>query len=411
MRGIAMVMFKYTARDPATGKKIEGTLQADSERSVAQIIKQEGYSLLDVTAEQTDSFLGSFAGRVKTKDKVIFSRQLSTLINAGLPLVQSLRSVLEQTKNKNLQAVLTNVITEVEGGKSFSESLAQSPRIFDQVFVSLVAAGEVSGTLDTALERIANQQEKDAELASKVRSAMIYPIIVVLVMIAVVTFMLVSVLPQVKTLYDGLPGARLPLVTRILLAMSDFVIGYWWAILIVIGVTFFFTTRWARTAGGKQVVDTIKLKMWPLGPLFSKIYMARFSRTGTTLVSSGVPLLQVLDITAAAISNVHVEASIHRAADKVKGGKSLSESLTGDDNFLDLVPKMLKIGEDSGALEEMMDKTADYYEKEVDNTVKGISTIIEPVLMVVLGVVAIVIVSAILLPIYGLVGQNLGSSR
>ena len=404
-----MVMFKYTARDPATGKKVDGSVSADSEKSVARIVKEQGYALLDVAPEESDGFFGSFGGRVKSKDKVIFSRQLSTLINAGLPLVQSLRSVLAQTKNKNLQATLTKVITEVEGGKSFSDSLAESPKVFDRVFISLVAAGEASGTLDAALERIANQQEKDAELASKVRSAMIYPVIVILVMVAVVTFMLVSVLPQVQELYNGLPGAQLPFVTRFLLAISDFVISYWWVIIIVIAVTIFFTTRWARTIGGRSAIDTIKLKMWPLGPLFSKIYMARFSRTGTTLVSSGVPLIQVLDITAEAISNVHVEASIRHATEKVKGGKSLSESLDGDPNFLDLVPKMLKIGEDSGALEQMMDKTADYYEKEVDNTVKGISTIIEPVLMVILGVVAIVIVSAILLPIYGLVGQNLGS--
>lgn len=405
-----MVMFKYTARDTSTGKKIQGTMVADSAKSVGDIVKRQGYTLLEVeTDASSDGFFGNFTGKVKTKDKVIFSRQLSTLIDAGLPLVQSLRSVLGQTKNKNLQAVLTEVITNVEGGKSFAESLKEFPRVFDQVFVSLVAAGEASGTLDTALERIANQQEKDAELASKVRGAMVYPIIVVIVMIAVVTFMLVSVLPQVEELYRGLPGARLPFVTRFLLAVSGLIINFWWVIVIVIGVGVFFTTRWARTAGGKQVVDMLKLKMWPIGSLFSKMYMARFSRTGTTLVASGVPLIQVLDITSQAISNVHVENSIKHATEKVKGGKALSESLESEEYFLDLVPKMLKIGEDSGALEKMMEKTADYYEKEVDNQIKAISTIIEPVLMIILGVVAITIVSAILLPIYGLVGQNLGA--
>ena len=405
-----MVMFKYTARDASTGKKIQGTMVAESAKSVGDIVKRQGYSLIDVdTDTSTDGIFSNFTGRVKTKDKVIFSRQLSTLIDAGLPLVQSLRSVLGQTKNKNLEAVLTEVITSVEGGKSFAESLKEFPRIFDQVFVSLVAAGEASGTLDTALERIANQQEKDAELASKVRGAMVYPIIVILVMIAVVTFMLVSVLPQVEELYRGLPGARLPFVTRFLLAVSGLIINFWWVIVIVIGVAVFFTTKWARTAGGKQVVDMLKLKMWPIGGLFSKMYMARFSRTGTTLVASGVPLIQVLDITAQAISNVHVENAIKHATEKVKGGKALSESLESEEYFLDLVPKMLKIGEDSGAMEKMMEKTADYYEKEVDNQIKAISTIIEPVLMIILGVVAITIVSAILLPIYGLVGQNLGA--
>ena len=226
-------------------------------------------------------------------------------------------------------------------------------------------------------------------------------------MVAVVTFMLVSVLPQVKSLYDGIPGARLPLITTMLLAISQFIIHFWLFILIGIGVIIFFTTRWARTLGGKSVVDSMKLKLWPIGPLFTKVYMARFARTGTTLVASGVPLIQVLDIVSNAVNNVHLEKSIHVATEKVRGGKSLSSSLEGDPNFLELVPQMIKIGEDSGALEQMLDKTADYYEKEVDNQVKAISTIIEPMLMVVLGLVAIVIVAAILLPIYGLVGQNI----
>ncbi|MCA9323509.1 type II secretion system F family protein [Candidatus Saccharibacteria bacterium] len=402
-----MVKFAYTPRDPATGQKVEGSVQADSEKSVAKIVKEQGYALLDTSVEKSEGFFGFITGRIKSKDKVIFSRQLSTLIDAGLPLVQSLRSVLGQTDNKALQAVITEVISDVEGGKSFSESLARHPRVFDQVFVSLVAAGEASGTLDTALERIANQQEKDAELASKVRGAMIYPVIVLLVMVAVVVFMLVSVLPQVQELYKGIPGAKLPLVTRVLLAMSHFMTSYWWLLVIIIGVIIFFTTKWARTVGGKQVIDKMKLKMWPIGALFTKMYMARFSRTGTTLIGSGVPLLQTLSITAQAINNVHVEGSIVHASEKVKGGKALSDSLEGDENFLDLVPKMLKIGEDSGSLEKMMDKTADYFEKEVDNQIKSISTIIEPLMMIVLGVVAIVIVSAILLPIYGLVGQNI----
>jgi type IV pilus assembly protein PilC len=168
----------------------------------------------------------------------------------------------------------------------------------------------------------------------------------------------------------------------------------------------FATTRWARTFGGKRVIDKIKLKAPAIGPLFSKMYMARFARTGTTLVASGVPLIQVLDITSEAVNNVHIKESINHATEKVKGGKALSTSLQGDPYFLELVPQMLKIGEDSGAIEQMMGKTADYFEKEVDNQIKSISTIIEPMLMVVLGVVAIVIVSAILLPIYGLVGQD-----
>ena len=401
-----MAQFKYVARDPNTGKKVQGTLQTDSEKGVAEFLKARGLALLEVSAQGSGGMFDKFKSRIKSKDKVVFSRQLSTLIDAGLPLVQSLRSVLNQTKNPALQAILLEVITDVEGGKAFSAALAKHPRVFNPVFVSLVEAGEASGTLDKALERIANQQEKDAELISKVRGAMIYPIIVLFVMVAVITFMLVSVLPQVQILYDGIPGARLPILTRTLLAISNFIIGYWPFIIIAFVIAIFLMTRYARTGPGKELVDRAKLQMWPIGPLFRKMYMARFARTGTTLVASGVPLIQVLNIVANAVDNIHLERSIHTATEKVRGGKALSASLEGDPNFIDLVPQMIKIGEDSGSLEQMLDKTADYFEKEVDNQIKAISTIIEPILMVILGVVALTIVAAILLPIYGLAGQN-----
>jgi type IV pilus assembly protein PilC len=235
---------------------------------------------------------------------------------------------------------------------------------------------------------------------------MIYPVIVLAVMLGVVGFMIVSVLPQVQVLYEGLPGAELPLITKVLLGISQLIIKFWWVVIILIVLSIFFVTRWARTFGGKQVIDKLKMHAWPIGPLFTKMYMARFARTGTTLVSSGVPLIQMLDITANSVNNVHVERSIRRAAEKVKGGKALSDSLQNDPNFLELVPNMLRIGEQSGSMEQMLAKTADYYEKEVDDQVKAISTIIEPVLMVVLGVVAFIIVAAVLLPIYGLAGQS-----
>lgn len=402
-----MLNYKYEARDPATGKKIEGEVQADSEQAVAKSIKDQGYALLSVKAQSTTGLLGFMNKKVKAKEKVIFSRQLSTLIGAGLPLIQSLRSVTTQTKSKPFKLVLTEVISDIESGKAFAFALGKHPKIFNQIFVNLVAAGEASGTLDRALERLANQQEKDAEILSKVRGAMIYPVIVLLVMGAVVTFMLVSVLPQVKSLYDGLPSANLPFITVMLLALSDFVVNYWWVILIIIGVLVFVTSRWANTGPGKKVLDGLKLHMWPIAPLFTRMYMARFARTGTTLIASGVPLLQVLDITSRSVNNKLVETSLNAATEKVKGGKSLSSALTNDPNFLELVPQMIKIGEDSGQLEQMLEKTADYFEKEVDDQIKAISTIIEPLLMVILGVVAITIVAAILLPIYGLVGTGI----
>jgi type IV pilus assembly protein PilC len=382
-------------------------VQAEDEQSASKLIRKEGFVPIDISlAEKSATGLRSRFNRVKIKDNVLFSRQLSTLINAGLPLVQSLRTVNQQTESKPLKIIVSKVIADIEAGSTLSAAMAKHPQAFNRVYISLVAAGETSGTLDKALERLAIQQEKDADLIRKVRGAMIYPVIVIAVMVGVVGFMIVKVLPQVKTLYEGIPGANLPLLTRVLLAISDFTIRFWWLVLIVVALMAFFTSRWARTLGGRRAVDKLKMKAWPIGPLFMKVYMARFSRTGTTLISSGVPLLQMLQITSEAVDNLYISESISKAIDKVKGGKSLADSLQNDPNFLELVPNMLRIGEQSGSMEQMMSKTADYYEKEVDDEVKSISTIIEPVLMVILGVVAFTIVAAVLLPIYGLANQS-----
>lgn len=402
-----MLSFKYTARDPSTGQEVKAEVQAESEQAASRLITREGLVPIDIQlAEKATSGIRGRFNRIKTKDKVLFSRQLATLINAGLPLVQSLRTVNQQTTSKPLKVVISKVVADVEAGSTLADAMAKHPKAFNQVYISLIAAGEASGTLDKALERLAIQQEKDADLISKVRGAMVYPIIVIVVMMAVVGFMVVQVLPQVEVLYEGLPGASLPLITVILLGVSHFIISFWWVVIIVIGLGIFFTTRWARTVAGKRVVDRLKMKIWPFGPLFMKMYMARFARTGTTLIASGVPLIQMLDITSNSVNNVYIEDSIKKAADKVKGGKSLADSLTHDPYFLELVPNMLRIGEQSGSMEQMLSKTAEYYEKEVDDQIKTISTIIEPVLMVLLGVMAFIIVAAVLLPIYSLAGRS-----
>ncbi len=350
--------------------------------------------------------LNKFRNKIKAKDKILFSRQLSTLVNAGLPLIQSLRSVAGQTTSKPFKVVINRIITDVESGQALSVAMARHPDTFNQIYLSLVTAGETSGTLDKALERLADQQEKDAELVSKVRGAMVYPAIVMVVMFIVLTFMIVKVLPQVEVLYNGIKGAKLPLITVILLFVAKLFIKYWWAMAIAAGVIGFICGKWMRTLGGKRLIDKVKMRAPAIGPLFMKMYMARFARTATTLVATGVPLLQVLDITANSINNIYIEESIRDAAEKVKGGRALSEAMANDSNFLELVPNMLRIGEQSGAVEAMMGKTADYYEKEVDTQIKTVSTIIEPVLMVFMGIAAFIIVAAVLLPIYGLAGQN-----
>ncbi len=402
-----MLSYSYVARDPKTGRKVSATVETDNEQAVKRLIKDQGLSPLEITLNKSSgNFISHYKNKIKTKDKILFSRQLATLVNAGLPLIQSLRSVAGQTTSKPFKVVINQIISDVEAGAALSVAMSKHPEVFNQIYLSLITAGETSGTLDKSLERLATQQEKDAELVDKVRGAMVYPIIVLVVMFVVLAFMIVKVLPQVEELYSGIPGASLPFITKVLLFIANLFIEYWWVALIIGALGVFFASRWIRTLGGRRIVDKAKMRMPAIGPLFMKMYMARFARTATTLVSSGVPILHVLEITAKSISNVYIEDSLRAAAEKVKGGKALSDSLANDPNFLELVPNMLRIGEQSGAIESMLAKTADYFEKEVDTQVKTISTIIEPALMVVMGIVAFIIVAAVLLPIYGLAGQN-----
>ena len=271
-----MATYSFSARNPQTGQKVSSTVQADSERAASKAIEDQGLAPLEIKIEKE----GGFGKKVKTKDRILFARQLSTLINAGLPLVQSLRTVQRQTSSKSMKIVIAGVIGQVEAGKNFSDALAMHPKVFNTVFVSLIAAGEVSGTLDRSLERLAFQQEKDAEIMGKIRGALVYPAVVILVMVAVISFMLVGVLPQVKVLYDGLPGAQLPLLTRVLLAMSSALIQFWWVAIIVLVLIGVLGSKWARTLGGKRFIDKAKMKSPAIGPLFMKMYMARFARTG-----------------------------------------------------------------------------------------------------------------------------------
>lgn len=400
-----MKRFKYEAKDQSTGKVVKASVQADSEHAAAKLLLAQGFvphTIKEDTGE--NNLLAKLSGRIRTKDKVVFTRQLSTLIGAGLPLTQSLRTVHDQTENKQLQAVIDEIIASVESGKSLTDSFSAHPHVFDNVFLALVTAGEASGTLDDALRRIAAQQEKDAAMMSKIRGAMTYPIIVLLVIMAVVVFMIVAIVPQVKNLYKDL-HQTLPFITQALVGLADIVTHFGILIIIAVGVGIYFLRQYVATSAGRRNIDMIKINVPVFGGMFRKLYMARFARTGQTLLNTGVPMLDMLKITAQAVNNVIIAESINRAAEKVKGGKALSDALKNEDYIMPFVPQMISIGEQSGKIDEMMGKAAQVYEDELDEEIKSISTAIEPILMVVLAVVAGTLVAAILLPIYGLVNN------
>ena len=398
-----MKKFTYEARDQATNKIQKSTIQADSETAAARLLIKQGFVPLHIKEQIGDgSFLSRITGRITTKDRVVFTRQLSTLIGAGLPLSQSLHTVMEQTQNKQLQSVIQEVSTSVEGGKSLSESFAKHPQVFNEIFVSLMAAGELSGTLDESLKRVAAQQEKDAAVASKIKGALTYPVIVLFVIFGVMIFMLIAVVPQVEKLYEDL-GKELPLLTQIMVNTANFITQFWWIVLIVVGIAVYFTNQYFHTESGIRFKDGFKLKVPLFGKMFQKLYMARYARTSQTLLSTGVSMLDTMKITARAVNNTLIAEAINRAAEKVQGGKALSVALEPEEVILPLVPQMIKIGEQSGKIDDMLGKVAQVYEDELDEEIRTISTAIEPILMVVLAVVAGGMVGAILFPIYSLV--------
>jgi type II secretory pathway component PulF len=395
--------FNYEAKDISTGQTVKSTVQAESESAAAKLLIAQGFSPKNITeVDESGSLVDRLTGRITIKDRVVFTRQLSTLLGAGLPLVQSLHTVMEQTENKHLKSVIEDIITSVEGGKSLTDSFSKHVDIFGNVFLALVSSGEASGTLDDALKRIAAQQEKDAAMMSKIRGAMTYPLIVLFVISLVVAFMLFTVVPQVEKLYKDLHQA-LPMITQVMVDAAHFFANFWWLILFALITAGYFFRQYLQTESGIKAMDTFKLNVPLFSGMFRALYMARFCRTGQTLLTTGVPMLDMLAITQKAVNNVVIADSIGRATDKVKGGKPLSGSLKSEDHILPFVPQMISIGEQSGKVDEMMGKAAQVYEDELDEKIKAISTAIEPILMLALAVVAGGLVGAILLPIYGLV--------
>jgi len=397
--------FAYEARDRGTNKLVKATLQAESESSAAQLLVKQGFVPLSIKEQIGDgSLLARLTGRITVKDKVVFTRQLATLIGAGLPLAQSLHTVMEQTQNKQLQAVVQEITGDVEGGKSLSLAFGKHPQVFDGVFISLVSAGELSGTLDDSLQRVASQQEKDADTMGKIKGALTYPIIVLVVIFGVLAFMLFTVVPQVEKLYKDL-HKQLPFLTDIMVTAANILEQFWWIVIIVIVIAVYFIVQFLKTEQGIRFADEFKLRVPVFGKMAQKLYMARFTRTGQTLLGTGVSMLDMLKVSSTAVNNSVIAKSIDRAADKVQGGKALSAALEPETIILPLVPQMIKIGEQSGRIDEMLGKVAQVYENELDEQIKTISTAIEPILMVVLAVVAGSMVGAILLPIYGLVNS------
>lgn len=396
-----MRRFIYKARDGETGKVVKGSIQAETERTAGKLLIEKGYTPQSIKEEEEGTFVKQ---KVTAKDRVVFTRQFATLIGAGLPLSAALRTVADQTDSKPMRRVIEDILVQVEGGKSLYDSFSEHKDVFNNVYLSLIQAGEASGTLDESLKRLATQEEKDQAMISKIRGALTYPAIVLLVIIVVVVFLMVVVVPQVENLYSDL-GKELPTITAILVAAANFIIHEWYIVLIIGGILIGGLILFSKTDTGRSFFDLFKLNVPIFKGLFLRLYNSRFARTSQILLASGVPMLDTLDIAGAAINNKVVEDQIKLAAEKVKGGKPLSEGLTDRDYIMPLLPQMSSIGEQSGKIDEMLGRAAQVYEDELDEKIATLSTAIEPVLMVVLAIVVGGMVGAILFPIYSLVND------
>lgn len=399
-----MKRFTYRAKDKASGKVVTGHVQAENEHAAGRILVDQGYVPQKVTEEKADGLLARFQNKVSTKQRIMFTRQFATLIGAGLPLSASLRILAEQTDDKPMRAVIEDILAQVEGGRTLHDAFAKHPDVFNNVYLSLIAAGEASGTLDISLRRLAAQQEKDANMISRIRSAMTYPAIVLLVIIVVITFMMIAVVPQVENLYRDV-GEELPALTQVLVNISNFVVNFWWMIVILLGIAVWFLVQFRKTDVGQKWLSQLKLNFPMINGLFLRLYNARFARMSQMLLSAGVPMLDAIKISSDATNNIIMEEQFNRAAEIVRSGKPLSTALKGRDYMLPLLPQMAATGEQSGKIDEMLGKAADVYESELDERIAAISTMIEPILMVVLAIAAGGIVGAILFPIYSLVSK------
>ena len=398
-----MRRFNYKAKEKDTGKTVKGSIQAENEQTAGHLLIEQGYIPQSVTEEGGGLF--GLKSRVTGKDRITFTRQLATLIGAGLPLATSLRTVAEQTQSKSMKSIIEEILANVEAGKTLHDSFAQYPDVFNGVYLALIKAGETSGTLDLALSRLADQEEKDAAMLSKIRGALVYPAIILVVIIAVLAFMMIMVVPQVKGLYEDM-GEELPDLTQFLVYISDFFAAFWWLVLLVVvaivGAIFYAVKK---TPAGRKAMDSFKIHVPIFGGLFRKLYVSRFARTAEMMLATGVPMLDSIKIAIEATSNVIVEEEYSKSLEIIKGGKPLSESLRDRQYMLPLVPQMASIGEESGKIDEMLGKAASVYESELDEQINNISTMVEPILMVIMAGLIGIVIGGTLLPIYSLVNS------
>ncbi|HEY9382821.1 MAG TPA: type II secretion system F family protein [Gemmatimonadales bacterium] len=397
-----MGMFEYTAKNAASGQILKGTLDVPTRDEVIAFIRKNRMILVSVREAPAQVRMPGFKKRVSTRDVVIFTRQFATMINAGLPLVQSLTILSAQTENKSLKEITKAVVYDVEAGNTLADALRKHPKAFTDLYVNMVAAGEAGGILDTILLRLATFLEKNDALVRKVKGAMVYPGVIMSVAVIAVAVLLIFVIPTFSAMFASV-NMTLPLPTRIVIGASHVLLRFWWLILLVLVVGIWGFRSYYRTPGGRRVVDGSMLRAPVIGDLLRKSAVSRFTRTLGTLISSGVSILDGLEITAKTAGNRVIHDAVMQSRQSIAGGETIAGPLQTSAVFPPMVISMISVGEQTGGLDDMLTKIADFYDAEVDVAVSALLSLMEPIMIVVLGVIVGGMVVAMYLPIFDMV--------
>ena len=392
-----MATYKYIAIDK-NGKRIEALHSAESEKNLVSTLSANQLTIVSITEQKKRASIFKKSTKIKSDDLILFSRQLATMVNAGLPLVQGLDTLADQMENPSLKTLIRKLEDDVAGGESFSQALLKHQKVFSEFYVSMIRAGEESGTLDEILNRLATYLENSAKLARKVKSALVYPAVVTVMSILIVMVLILKVVPTFKNIFDAF-GGTLPLPTRVLIGTSEILKDYFLIVAGILAVAFFLLRKYVQTEKGRLQFDGLKLRIIIFGSLMKKVALAKFARTLCTLIKSSVPILKALEIVGATSGNKVLEKTLSSVGIGVKEGKTIAEPLSKSRFFPAMVVKMISVGEKTGALEDMLTKIADFYESEVDAAVDGLTSVIEPVLICFLGIIIGGIVIAMFLPI------------
>ncbi len=400
-----MAIFKYSAKD-GTGRVVSGVIEADTDAMVVDKLREMGFFItnLDRQVERGDvlQYFQQFMG-VGLKDLAIFSRQFATMVNAGLALVRTLSILEAQSSNKRLREIVAQLRQDVEAGRTLSDSMAKHPKAFSPLYVNMVKAGETGGVLDEVLDRVAVYLEKEQALRQKIKSALMYPVLLTVAALGGLFFMTIVILPQFENLFRELGGSgELPLPTQIAMAFSAGLRKYWYIFLGGTAVFIYVLRRYLKTPAGRARYDRFKLKMPVLGELNRKIVVARFTRTLGTLISSGVPIMQALEVVSKAIDNTVIGDAVESVRSSIREGQSIAIPLQFSGVFPPMVVQMTKVGEETGALEQMLEKSADFYDVEIETMVAGLTSMLEPILIIFMGVIVGAMVISLYLPIFQL---------